>query len=95
MSTVRASVTGFCIHAQPAPEQHQPARLYAEVEIRCPACADHPIRIPLPGHHLRAIRDLLIEWCDRYPAETTGGTLIKEERHEFTTGGPGSDPSLN
>ena len=43
--------------------------LLVEIAIDCPVCGPQVIR--LAGHHLRAVRDLLIEFIDLHP-ESTG-----------------------
>lgn len=42
--------------------------LIVEIAIDCPACGQITIR--LAGHHLRAIRDALIELIDLHPGVT-------------------------
>ena len=39
--------------------------LVVEVTIDCPACGTQ--RLVVAGHHLRAIRDLMIDFIDQHP----------------------------
>lgn len=39
--------------------------LLVTIKLRCPVCGE--IEMELPGHHLRALRNLLIEYVDMYP----------------------------
>lgn len=39
--------------------------LLVTIKILCPHCGE--IQIELPGHHLRALRNLLVEYVDQYP----------------------------
>lgn len=69
-----------------------PRELFVTVAIDCPHCGQG--EIPLPGHHLRVIRDALIEYCDRFP-ELVGGEPLEKKKDEFTVRHPGGDPTLN
>jgi hypothetical protein len=42
--------------------------LLVTIKILCPVCGE--IEMQLPGHHLRAIRNLTTEFVDMYPALT-------------------------
>ena len=61
--------------------------------VDCPDCGQHAVRYA--GHHLRSIRDLLVQWIDEYPdlCGKEGGAKLAE-RLSLTTQG-GSDPSVN
>lgn len=67
--------------------------LVVEIGIDCPDCGTHVVRYA--GHHLRSIRDLLVQWIDEYPelCGAEGGHKVAE-RLSFRGGG-GSDPSVN
>lgn len=39
--------------------------LLVTIKIQCPICGE--IEMQLPGHHVRAIRNLLVEYVDLYP----------------------------
>lgn len=61
--------------------------LLAEFTIDCPFCGAQ--RIQIAGHHMRLIRDVLIQAIDDYPALTQVGAQIIEQ---YTITGPGNDP---
>lgn len=42
--------------------------LLVTIKIQCPICGE--IEMQLPGHHVRAIRNLLVEYVDLYPQLT-------------------------
>lgn len=42
--------------------------LLVTIKIQCPICGE--IEMQLPGHHIRAIRNLLVEYVDLYPQLT-------------------------
>ena len=67
--------------------------LVVEIDIDCPECGQYQVRVM--GHHLRAIRDLLIEFIDLHPELT--GTDQGVERIESSRweGRGGGDPTQN
>lgn len=67
------------------------AELVVEIAVDCPSCGPGTIRIP--GHHLRMVRDIATEYCDRYP-ELTKSNIRLVGTHEFTTERP-SRPENN
>ncbi len=87
-----ATVIGKIVKVDFPPEAGGGSALFPEIAIDCPDCGQGTIR--LPGHHLRAIRDLLIAWCDEYPA-LVGGEVQQVGEQRLNFGGPGSDPSTN
>lgn len=75
------------------PDEPEVSALIEEIEIACPQCGTHTIR--LAGHHLRAIRNLLIEAIDRHPdlcGSDSGIAVVN--RMEFG-GTPPRDPNSN
>lgn len=65
--------------------------LTIQIEVDCPACGT--LQYEIPGHHLRAIRDIAIDFIDRYPELT--GIEGKEVISRMTFGGPANDPSTS
>lgn len=66
--------------------------LLGRIQIACPECGTYEIVIA--GHHLRAIRDFLVETIDRYPERCgTVPALVKREQISF--GGGGGNPADN
>ena len=68
--------------------------LLVEIAIDCPSCGRY--LIPIAGHHLRAVRDVLIEMIDLHPDPKLTGTdagLKVLERLQFS--GSPSDPTTN
>ena len=67
--------------------------LVVEVLIDCPQCGQHQVRFA--GHHLRALRNLIMEFIDLHPTlcgEESGIEVI--DRLQFGGQG-GGDPTLN
>lgn len=63
------------------------ATLVIEVAVDCPICGPHTLRFA--GHHLRTLRDLVIEFIDLHPALAGPETRdAVRERIEGTTGNP-------
>lgn len=66
--------------------------LVVDIAIACPYCGDHTVQFA--GHHLRAIRDGLIEMIDLHPGLTGRDEDIQtSERSQF--GGVVDDPTKN
>ena len=62
--------------------------LFVEIAINCPACGQYAIRFA--GHHLRMIRDALIQMIDLHPTLTGKDEDVKTiERLQFGQRGPG------
>lgn len=76
-------------------DQGQPIQaLVQEIEIDCEGCGRHLVRFA--GHHLRAIRNLLLQTIDQFP-ELCGdeaGLKLKEKLEYTIPAGP-KDPSVN
>lgn len=64
--------------------------LVVDITIDCPVCGTYLLQVA--GHHLKAIRDFLVETIDQYP-ELTGkdGDYAAVEKLQIR--GPGNDPS--
>ena len=61
--------------------------LVVEFAIDCPACGQYTMR--LAGHHLRMVRDALIEMIDLHPTLTgVDDTVQVIERLQFAQRGP-------
>lgn len=67
-----------------------PPTLIVEFDIHCPLCGEQSIQVA--GHHLRMIRDVLIETIDEHPELTRGEyRQWKQER----VAGRANDPSTS
>lgn len=66
--------------------------LMLEITIDCPACGQYTMRIA--GHHLRMIRDMLIETIDQYP-DLTGKDGDVQVLNRLRAAGPVGDPTNN
>jgi len=82
----KVTATGFITD----PDTPQ-AVLVVTIEIDCQECGKGMIRIP--GHHLKAIRDIAIQYCDRFPA-LTPGTVTLVSKTDFSGRIP-PDPEAN
>lgn len=67
--------------------------LVAEIEVDCPGCGQGTVT--LPGHHLKAIRNLLIAWCDDEPTLTGDDRHITEVGRYKLGGTMPKDPTRN
>jgi hypothetical protein len=67
--------------------------LFGEILIDCPHCGE--LRLSLPGHHMRVVRNLLIEWIDEHPELTGSDGQIKELGRTVVQGTAPADPSKN
>lgn len=58
--------------------------LLVQIDIDCPECGTY--RMTLAGHHLRMVRDALIEMIDLHPGLTGRDADVQtEERFQFET----------
>ena len=79
--------------SQDAPGQPPAVILLLDVEIDCEQCGQHHVRFA--GHHLRALRNLLVETIDRDP-ELCGDEAGIEVAQRLQFGGAvPKDPSAN
>ena len=88
---IQSTVTGRAILIQLPDDPEE--MLIVEIEIECPSCGQHAIR--LAGHHLRAIRNLLMEFVDLHPnlcGDEAGMKVLN--RMKFAGSAP-SDPNVN
>jgi hypothetical protein len=87
---VKSHTRGQCVVATlPTGER----LLVLQVAIDCPECGR--LSLEIPGHHLRALRNLCVEFIDLYPdltGEEAGMTQVKRE--SFSGTAP-ADPSEN
>ena len=84
----QGKVTATGIVANPdTPE----AYLIVEIAFDCPECGQGTLRIP--GHHLRTIRDIAIQYCDSHPT-LTGSDPTLVESTSFDVNVP-RDPRRN
>jgi hypothetical protein len=61
--------------------------LTVEIAIDCPYCGQYTI--PIAGHHLRAIRDALIEQIDLHPTLTGKDSDVRTlEKIQYSMAGP-------
>lgn len=67
--------------------------LVVEITLDCPSCGAHTVKFA--GHHLRAIRDLMIEFCDLHPdlIGPEAGLQVLKRLHMAGTSTP--DPERN
>lgn len=69
------------------------AFLVVEFEIDCDVCGKYGVRVF--GHHLRALRDLLIEIIALHPELCGSDADVREVKRETFQGRGGGDPSNN
>jgi hypothetical protein len=50
------------------------AYLVVEIAFDCPECGK--ARYQIPGHHLKALRDIAISYCDQFPALTAASVSV-------------------
>ena len=62
-------------HAKVTTRPDGRAYLVTTITIDCPACGQ--VSMVLPGHHLRAVRDLLIKFIDAFPDFTGKDSEVK------------------
>lgn len=92
MAGERTKSSLLCTAIKIEPPQGDPF-LVVELQIACPICGEGTIRIA--GHHLRAIRDALIQMIDLHPTLTGEDADVKMiDKMQFGTRGP-TDPSRN
>jgi len=61
--------------------------LVVDIAVECPLCGT--IRLQLPGHHLRVIRNALIGAIDAYPELTGSDANVQQvDRFGFTSRAP-------
>jgi len=75
----KVTATGMIISEPP---NHEEKLLIVEIAIDCPACGKTTLRIP--GHHLKAVRQIAQSYCDQFP-ELTGGSVEVLHSYDFTT----------
>lgn len=77
------------------PRTNAPAAevLLLEVEIDCEQCGQHQVRFA--GHHLRALRNLLVETIDLHPTLCGDEAGIEVAQRLQFDGTPPRDPSMN
>lgn len=56
--------------------------LLAQIAIDCAACG--PITLVIPGHHLRTVRDVIVDLLDQFPYLNDGGRTVKTTTQKFT-----------
>lgn len=84
MTTIKSSLIGRSVIVEfpDSPEK----LLIVEVEIDCPSCGQHLVRFA--GHHLRALRNLLVEIIDLHPelvGDEAGLDVIKRMTFKGTS----------
>ena len=67
--------------------------LVLEYSIDCDLCGQHTVR--LAGHHLRALRNLLVETIDLHPGLCGEDSGIEVASRLSFSGKTGGDPSVN
>lgn len=90
MATIKSTARGTAIKVTlPTGDEF----LLVEIAVDCPSCGQYTIR--LAGHHLRMVRDLLIEMIDLHPHLTgKDDDLTVLEKLHVPIAPPG-DPTLN
>ena len=63
--------------------------LYVDLRVDCPLCGTYGTRVA--GHHLRAIRNFLIQTIDQYP-DLSGPEPTEATIERLRVYGPGNDP---
>ena len=81
------------IELTPDPGQPPAVILLLDVEIDCEQCGQHHVRFA--GHHLRALRNLLVETIDRHPELCGDEAGIEVAQRLQFEGTPPQDPSSN
>ena len=91
----RSRLIGRSIKIVLAPEgiEPPPEALVLEIEIDCEMCGAHAVRIA--GHHLRALRNLLLETIDLHPTLCGDEAGIEVAARLQFDGKPPSDPNMN
>jgi hypothetical protein len=85
---MRAHTTSLIVAAELPNGQTE---LTVVIQTDCPHCGD--CRWILPGHHLKTLRDVLIEAIDLYP-ELSGLEPVKAKTERIVIQG-GGDPTTN
>lgn len=67
--------------------------LVVEVEIDCPDCGK--VGYQFMGHHLKAVRNILIEYCDQYPQLTGSDAGLEVVKRLQFTGTSSPEPEKN
>ncbi len=87
MTKLESHLTGKAIVAHLANEERI---LIVQIEIDCPGCGQQQFWVA--GHHLRALRNMLVEFIDLHPDLTGDEAGMKViNRMQFT--GQGNDPT--
>jgi hypothetical protein len=68
-----------------------PPYLLVEIDIDCPVCG--LFTLALAGHHLRTIRDIVIEAIDLHPELASGAAMVVDQY--VVKGKAPADPSSN
>ena len=94
MSTKQAAVKVRAIKVDPAdPTSGVPSFLIVDLTVDCPDCGTYQVRFM--GHHLRTIRDALVQIIDEFPEVTGTDAHTHTVRRESWGATPPGDPSLN
>ena len=98
MSTKHATIKATSIQITlPATDQEPEAQiLVVDLEIACPDCGEVAIRVA--GHHLKGLRDILVQVIDEFSTlcgHDDGITVQRRSSWQGRSGGSGSDPSMN
>ncbi len=67
--------------------------LVVQLAVDCPACGKYEL-LPIAGHHLRALRDAVIDAIDQYPDLCGPRPNDVTRKLSFTTKPP-TDPNVN
>jgi hypothetical protein len=89
---MQSKVTGTAMVVS-FPPQHAERVLVVDVAIDCPECGRATLRIP--GHHLKAVRDLVQTYCDQFPELTGGPVQLLSQTETNFSGRPSMRPEDN
>jgi hypothetical protein len=54
----------------------------AQIHLECDRC--EPVVLVIPGHHVRQVRDVLIDLLDQFPYLVDGGRTVRTTTQKFT-----------
>jgi hypothetical protein len=54
----------------------------AQIHLACDRC--EPVVLVIPGHHVRQVRDVLIDLLDQFPYLVDGGRTVRSTTERFT-----------
>jgi hypothetical protein len=70
------------VYVVEAVSDHGEKELVVQLQIACPACGE--VRLVVHGHHIRGLRDILIDLLDQFPYLDDGGKVVRTTQEQFT-----------